>query len=313
MKRAGQVRWGELKVGILIFIGILFMLYASFRGGGTSIFESKNDYICYFQDLDGLAVGSPVWLAGVEVGNVSDIEFLKEQIEPGKSIKVTMKIKGSVQYLITPGSTAQIATIGLLGDKYVKILPGPTADVPLAGGSVIPDTGAAGLAGAMEGLPETIERLNRLLTSVENLAAAVDTGSGTLSMLIRDPELAKNVTNLINRSRDLMVTLDQNVSDLSRDFKSISKDFHALSEELLNGQGTIAKLLKDPEPFDNIVSATAHLDTLLAKIDSGEGTAGQLVNDQELYDNIKDLMARMNTLTKDLMDNPKKYFKFSVF
>jgi len=313
MKRAGKVKWGELKVGILIFIGILFMLYASFRGGGTSIFESKNDYTSYFEDLDGLAVGSPVWLAGVEVGNVDNVTFLEQQVELGKNIQIDMRVKGSVAYLITPGSRVQIATIGLLGDKYVKILPGPPADIPLAGGSVIPASGTAGLAGAMEGLPETIDRLNRLLTSVENLAAAVDTGSGTLAMLIRDPELATEVTNLIDRSSSLMATLERNASSMSRDFESISSDFHALSEELLSGQGTIAQLLKDPRPFDNIVSATARLDTLLAKVESGEGTAGQLVNDQELYDNITDLMARMNTLTKDLMDNPKKYFKFSVF
>lgn len=313
MKRAGKVKWGELKVGILIFIGIMFMLYASFRGGGTSIFESKNNYISYFEDLDGLADGSPVWLAGVEVGNVYSVVFLKDQVEPGKNIEVKMRIKGSVAYLITPGTTSQIATIGLLGDKYVRIVPGPPAEVPLAEGSVIPSVRAAGLAGAMEGLPETIDRLNRLLTYMENLAAEIDTGSSTLARFIKDPELADKVVSLIDRSGSLMATLETNATSVSTNFKSISHDFHALSEELLSGQGTIAKLLKNPEPFDNIVSATAHLDTLLSKLDSGEGTAGQLVHDQELYNNLKDLMARMNTLTKDLMDNPKKYFKFSVF
>lgn len=313
MKRAGKVKWGELKVGILIFIGIMFMLYASFRGGGTSIFESKNDYISYFEDLDGLADGSPVWLAGVEVGNVYSVVFLKDQVEPGKNIEVKMRIKGAVGYLITPGTTSQIATIGLLGDKYVRIIPGPPSDNPLGDGSVIPSVRAAGLAGAMEGLPETIDRVNRMLEHMENLAADIDTGSSTLSRLIKDPELADKVVRLIDRSSALMADLESSASSMTADFKSITSDFHALSEELVNGQGTIGKLLKDPEPFDNIVSATAHLDTLLTKIDSGEGTAGQLVHDQELYENLKNLMARMNTLTKDLMDNPKKYFKFSVF
>jgi phospholipid/cholesterol/gamma-HCH transport system substrate-binding protein len=313
MKRAGKVKWGELKVGIIIALAIAAMLYASFKGGGTSIFEQKNNYLCYFSDLDGLAIGSPVWLAGVEVGNVSNIDFLKEQREPGRNIEVHLRVKKSVAYLITPGTFAQISTIGLLGDKYAQLLPGPLSDSPLPNGSVIPSKSQAGLAGAITELPEIIDRINQLLASIERVLVSVDTAGGTIPMLIKDRGLAERVSSLVDKSSNLVTTLDKNASSMTRNIGTIADDFHALSEELLAGQGTLGQLLRDPAPFDNIVSTTARLDTLLRKVDSGEGTAGQLVNDQELYDNIKDLMARMNTLIKDLADNPKKYFKFSIF
>ncbi len=313
MKRAGKVKWGELKVGIIVALAIAAMLYASFKGGGTSIFEQKNDYLCYFSDLDGLAIGSPVWLAGVEVGNVNKISFLKEQVEPGKNIEVHLRVKESVTYLITPGTVAQISTIGLLGDKYAQLLPGPSSDSPLPDGSVIPTRGRAGLAGAIQELPETIDRINSLLASIERVLVSVDTAGGTIPMLIKDRKLAERVSSLVDRSSSLVATLDRNAASLTRNVGTIADDFHALSEELLEGQGTLGQLLRDPAPFDNIVSTTALLDTLLRKVDSGEGTAGQLVNDQELYDNIKDLMARMNNLIQDLTDNPQRYFKFSIF
>jgi phospholipid/cholesterol/gamma-HCH transport system substrate-binding protein len=254
-----------------------------------------------------------VWLAGVEVGNVSKIDFLKEQVEPGKNIEVHLRVKESVAYLITPGTVAQISTIGLLGDKYAQLLPGPASDTPLTDGSVIPTKGHAGLAGAIKELPETIDRINYLLASIERVLVSIDTAGGTLPMLIKDRELAGRVSNLVDRSNRLVATLDKSTSSMTGDLGAIADDFHALSEELLAGQGTLGQLLRDPAPFDNIVSTTARLDTLLGKIDSGEGTAGQLVNDQEIYENIKDLTARMNTLIKDLTDNPKRYFKFSIF
>lgn len=313
MKRAGKVKWSEVKVGGLIAVGILFMLYASFRGGGTSIFERKNDYITYCSDLEGLAPGAPVWLAGVEVGNVNKVSFLKHQVEEGKNIEVRIRVKKSVEYLITPGTIVQLGTIGLLGDKYVKLVPGPPSDTTLDDGSIIPSTGVTGLDGVLREMPKTLARLNNLLDRAAHIVTTIDTGSGTISLLIKNRELAVKVSNLVDRSDNLMVTLDKNSSTLTKDFHAISSDFHALSEELLAGKGTIGQLLRDPKPYENIVSATARLDTLLMKVEQGEGTAGQLVNDQELYDNIKDLMARMNTLVKDLMDNPKKYFKFSVF
>ncbi len=313
MRRAGKVRWGELKVGILVALAVIAMLYASFRGGGTSIFEKKNDYICYFSDLEGLAAGSPVWLAGVEVGNVRSVDFLREQRELGKGIEVRLTMKKSVSYLITPGTVAQLGTMGLIGDKYIRLIPGPPSDTFLVHGSVIPTIGATGLEGALEELPETIKRINTLLASAECVMASLDSAGGTLPMLIRDRELARKIANLVDKSDNLVAALDKSTSSMTEDMSAVADDFHALSEELLTGKGTLARLLKDPEPFEYIISATAHLDTLLRKVESGEGTAGQLANDQELYNDMKDLTARMNTLIKDLMDNPKKYFKFSVF
>jgi len=313
MKRAGKVKWGEMKVGILIFIAVAFMFYASFRGGGTSIFEPKITYHAYFDNLNGLAVGAPAWLAGVEVGSVSGLEFLKEKLSEEKTIKIDITIKESVAYLITPGTAVELGTIGLLGDKYIRIIPGKPSDVPLADGSILESRGAAGLDGVLERLPETADRFNRILASFENVMAQVDTGSGTVSMLIKNKELAESIHGLVNKSNRLMETLELGTTSLTRDFRLIQEDFHALSAEMLKGQGTIGQLLRDPEPFNNLVSATARLDSILAKVDSGDGTLGQLVNDQEMYTNIKDLMARMNVLVRDIMDNPKKYFKFSIF
>ncbi len=313
MQRAGKVKWGEMKVGILIFIAIVFMFYASFKGGGTSIFESKIRYYAFFENLDGLAEGSPVWLAGVEVGNVSGIEFLKEKLTDDKTLRVEMTIREAVAYLCTPGTKVELGTIGLLGDKYVRVLPGPPSEVPLPDGAILESRGAAGVAGAMEKLPETAERVDRILAHFESVMAQVDTGSGTLSMLVKNKQLAENVAGLVEKSNRLMETLELGTTSLTRDIRLIQEDFHALATEMLKGQGTIGKLMRNPEPFNNLVAATAHLDSILARIDSGDGTVGQMVNDQDLYTDLLNLMTRMDTLVKDLQKNPKKYFKFSIF
>ena len=313
MERAGKVKWGEIKVGIVIFIGLVFAIYASFRGAGTSIFEQKTKYVAYFCELEGMVIGAPVWLAGVEVGNVYSIKFLKTPVEADKNIALKFKIKSSVQYLVTPGTSVQISTIGLLGDKYLKLIPGPPAETPLEGGSVIPAEGIAGLDGALKEAPEIAARIKRILGSIDKLLAAADTGSGTISMLMHDPDVTKKISALLDKSSALMNTLDRSASDMTRDVSAIRQDFHALTEELLDGSGTLASLFKDPALFDNMMSATARLDTILYKIDSGEGTMGQLLDDQQMYNEMADLVARMNTFVNDLMENPKKYLKLSIF
>ena len=52
---------------------------------------------------------------------------------------------------------------------------------------------------------------------------------------------------------------------------------------------------------------------VLTKIDMAEGNLGLLVNDTGLYVEITNLVVRANSLITDIQENPRDYFKFSVF
>ena len=54
----------------MLVFAVTAVLWASFSGGGTSFLESKVNYMAYFDNVQGLVTGSPVWIAGVEVGNI---------------------------------------------------------------------------------------------------------------------------------------------------------------------------------------------------------------------------------------------------
>jgi len=72
-------------------------------------------------------------------------------------------------------------------------------------------------------------------------------------------------------------------------------------------------LVNDPQLYDNLAASTAKLDTIMYKINMAEGSMGMLVNDTALYVEVTELMVRVNNLLSDIQDNPRKYFKFSVF
>jgi phospholipid/cholesterol/gamma-HCH transport system substrate-binding protein len=64
------------------------------------------------------------------------------------------------------------------------------------------------------------------------------------------------------------------------------------------------------EAIDNAKLATAHLNSVSAKIDSGQGTVGALVNDKQLYDNLEqttttlhDTMLQAQTGVTDFQEN----------
>jgi phospholipid/cholesterol/gamma-HCH transport system substrate-binding protein len=107
----------ELGVGVFVIIGILALGYLSVKLGRVDIFGGRGYRITAdFPSVGGLRTGSPVEIAGVEVGRVEAIVLADYQA------RVVMRIQGGVN--LQEDSIASIKTKGLIGEKYVRINPG---------------------------------------------------------------------------------------------------------------------------------------------------------------------------------------------
>lgn len=73
-----------------------------------------------FRDVGGLIEGAPVQLAGVNVGTVSDIDFLDKEIQ-GRRVKVTLNIFSRYKKQLDRDVRFAIKTEGILGEKLVEI------------------------------------------------------------------------------------------------------------------------------------------------------------------------------------------------
>lgn len=79
------------------------------------------------------------------------------------------------------------------------------------------------------------------------------------------------------------------------------------------GEGTLGKLTKDQALYDQMTATLDRLDKLVTSIDRGDGTLGRLIHRETLAQQTEALLIEMRTLIKDVQENPKKYFKVSVF
>lgn len=111
----------EFVVGVFMIIGCLAIVFLAFRVSGLTQSTDAGAYTIQarFQNIGGLKVRSPVTIAGVLIGRVTDITFDTDTFEA----VVTMTI--SPEYKVLPAdSSASILTAGLLGEKYIGIEPG---------------------------------------------------------------------------------------------------------------------------------------------------------------------------------------------
>lgn len=130
MKRAHF--WIGLVVGAIVAAAILFSIYYVPRRGLTF----SNDPMHFTLVLDeahGLHAGSPVYVSGVEAGEVDAVEIREI---PGRGFKVLAVITIFDGQRFAPmlrlDSSYQVAQSGLIGEATVAIAPGGQA-APVAG------------------------------------------------------------------------------------------------------------------------------------------------------------------------------------
>ena len=113
MKKASM----EIMVGLFIIAGILALGYLSIKLGRMEIIGSKG-YQVYadFPNIGGLKLGALVEIAGVEIGRVKSLSLNNYKA------RVVMDINPDIK--LQDDTIVSIKTKGLLGEKYVAVLPG---------------------------------------------------------------------------------------------------------------------------------------------------------------------------------------------
>jgi phospholipid/cholesterol/gamma-HCH transport system substrate-binding protein len=112
----------ELKVGIFVFIGIVILTSFILSIGNFKTWSSRYNAVFVYNFSNGVKLGAPVRFAGVDVGEVKDLKFYFNPEEEKTKVEIHCSVKNDVK--IPLDSSVWINTLGLLGEKYVEIMPG---------------------------------------------------------------------------------------------------------------------------------------------------------------------------------------------
>jgi len=336
MPRTRSLAWAELKVGALTIIAVVIAAVTIFMlTGSRGFFWQRYNLKTRFTNVAGLKAGSPVRVAGKEVGLVTEVELAGNEVEV-------------VQSRITTDSVAKLGSISLLGESSVDINPSATGTPipewgyvqsgrPPAQLSDITDQAGRGIAELTSLIQDvrsgrgtvgklmTDERLHtelqRFVVTANDLTDGLRQGRGTLGKLLNDPRSANALEASLRNIEDLTRRLNAgegslgkllNDESFSRTLTSATTNLDTLVGKLNRGEGTAGKLMTDPVLFNRLNSVTERLDILVTRLNEGEGTAGQLLKDKQLYENMNKVTTAMSELLAEITKNPKKYLNVRV-
>lgn len=110
----------EFWVGIFALLGVGAFAYLAINIAGIRV-SNAGFYEIYaeFNNVSGLKVGAPVEIAGVEIGEVTGIILKKE--DPTIA-RIAMRVQDAIK--LRDDDIAAVRTKGIIGDRYIKVVPG---------------------------------------------------------------------------------------------------------------------------------------------------------------------------------------------
>lgn len=105
----------DLVAGIFVLVGIAAVAVLAFRVGANPLLDRGGLRIyAVFDQTGGLKPRAPVEIAGVKVGQVSDIALSQDF-----RARVALDLRDGLQLPVD--TSASIVTAGVLGDRYVSL------------------------------------------------------------------------------------------------------------------------------------------------------------------------------------------------
>ncbi len=276
-----ESRRTETMVGLFVLLGLAVISVLVFAiAEKQHLFERHFKITALFSRVSGLKVGSPVRLAGLEVGSVESLDFtLAGQVEG------VLAIQARYAEQIRGDSVATISSVGVLGDKSVEISIGSKKTAPLRDGAQIQTKDPIDVAELIDQVSPMAVKVDEILTylskitgefSMEdfqfsktmtharNIMEKVDSGTGALGKAVNDPALYDKTVRLAEVVTNAARALDQTMSRIdtaSHEFPGLIASTRKAMEDVSAISGSVRESVSH---FPKIV---AHVDEIATNIE----------------------------------------------
>ncbi len=303
-----EVKWSQLKVGLIVLVSVALLstlLFLMTSASGMSVFSHKIILYTYFENSDGLKIGAPVNLEGVTIGEVTHVTVSTDPARKLTPVKVTMKIDPKYNSSVHTDSKAGLSTVGVLGDTVVGINSVAATGPDVQTGAELGTLESPNLTDVVKASQGTIESLNVILAKMNIIVDNIKDGKGTVGKLINDPEMYNKATLTIDQLQKVVADLNAGKGsagkllhddELYNRLNETSAKLEQITTDLNNGKGSAGKLLKDDAMYNNLNSTLKHANALLAEADAGRGALGLLTKDPKFAKKLDDTVTQMDTL-----------------
>ncbi|MFQ5894638.1 MAG: MlaD family protein [Nitrospinota bacterium] len=294
----------EARVGLFVLAVLLLLGYMTVRVTGLRPWAERGYFLtAAFDTVAGLQMRAKVRMAGVDVGEVEDI-----RLEDSRPV-VVMRIRTGVRVPVE--AVASIRTVGLLGEKYVELLP------PAAGRLPAPARGAPEgplpqrylKPGERVRRSETAADLDRLIERFTAVGEDLQAVSSSFRAVFGGPEgqegLQRLFDNLGQAAGGLQKTFAENQERINRIVANVEELSGAAREIVVANRETVDRTLRN---FEGISAALRKdLPALVTNLNRMSENLGAVVSEnrediRKSIVNIREAFAKLDKTLNAIKD-----------
>ena len=273
-----------IQVGIFVTLCLVILGVLIFNVEDLNPFAEPGEVReVLFDSVAGLNEKAPVRVAGVKVGLVDRIGL------EGRRAKVTLLLDEPLQ--LSDDTIARVANAGILGDKYIELVPG-TSSTPLPADQSIPGETPVTFDQALERFDALGQSLQQITGDV---SAQGDLGTTIRRLLDNLEATSADIRSLVASNKDQVGATVGNVerisADLARELPRLAEQISALLSQVdsvvAENRDAVHGSLENIENLSGQLQTTVdNLNAISSQIGSGEGTLGKLIYDDAAHDSL---------------------------
>lgn len=271
------------KVGAFTVGGVMALGATTLSLGNFDF--NKDDYTIYagFKQVIGLEPQAAVRLAGVPIGKVTSIK------NDGGGVTVTMDIESSAK--IPDKSSVMVAASGVMGEKFVSIMPSNDTGVYLQNGDYLYGVDEVGMDSMFESLNKVMDKVDTLLISMNNIVGDPTMQKSLIEMSSNMKDAAEHMNGLMNSLESMAKNNEGNVNQMMSQLNSTLNSLN-------NSMSNLEKFAGDPQTVDDLKSTLANIKSTTDNIAHIAENMDSTFGDKKTADNLKDTIQNAKNISE---------------
>ncbi len=277
----------EAKVGAVTLISLALLGYMIVYLGAVSFGEQGYPVKAAFSQVSGLRPGNLVRYAGVDVGQVEAVN-----VGP-QGVQVLLRILPKVK--IPAGSRFTIGTDGLLGEKYIDIIPARTYTGFIQPNEQVQGEPPKGLDHFMAIADVVLEKLDKLLNSFNEVFGDQEVKQALKTSALNAKQITENLNQLAETMARIAVNNEQDINMMVNNLQAMSKSLRSVAgrvDRMVTGIDNNGQTVKDlRETIANIKSTSRRIENMAKSLEG-------VVTDPKTAKNLKETLQNAHDATE---------------
>lgn len=218
-------RTAALLVGFMVLAGLAAFTVFILSVSDFSFLQKGKVVHVLYDYAAGVKPAAPVRVAGVDAGLVKDVALYEDVEHNTTKVRITVWLKDNVR--LSEDSVFYINHLGILGEKYIEIIPGRRDAPALLDGAVV------------RGKDPIMQE--KIAEKVLHVAEKADRSIDAINGILEDEETKTSIRNLLKH------------------LETTTQHWERISAALEQGQGTLGRLLFDDRLYDELEAFAADL------------------------------------------------------